>query len=66
MNSFMSTCASSIVCLDKIDPLHEFVMPFASRGRRSIVSKGIRVVRSPFVHGLLIGSAIVALMFLAP
>jgi hypothetical protein len=46
--------------------MHELFMPFASRDCRSIVSKGIRVVRSPFVHGLLIGSAIVALMFLAP
>jgi hypothetical protein len=37
----------------------------ASRGCGHILSKGARVARSPFVHGVLIGSAIAALVFLA-
>jgi hypothetical protein len=40
-------------------------MTVDSRGCRGIVSKGTRMVRSPFVHGVLIGSAVVALVFLA-
>jgi hypothetical protein len=35
------------------------------RGCHHIISKGARMVRSPFVHGVLIGSAVVALVFLA-
>jgi hypothetical protein len=41
------------------------IVTIASRGREHFLSKGTGVARSPFVHGVLIGSAIAALVFLA-
>jgi hypothetical protein len=45
--------------------MRDLFMTVSSRSCRYFNSKGIRIVRSPFVHGVLIGSAIVALLFLA-
>jgi hypothetical protein len=65
MGAVMRPCARSTVRLNNFDSMRELVMTVASQGCRYFISRGSRVVRSPFLHGVLIGSAIAGLVLLA-